>query len=99
MHDRGLYHAQSRSPRRVFRFHRGSHVGDDLIFQSHEPNSSAYLKSSLRFGRSCQKPDREGGPLWELALADARASDTASLTTMISPNTILQNRYRIVREL
>src|SRR5438034_6534440 len=34
-----------------------------------------------------------------MALANARASDTASLTSMLSPNTILQNRYRVIREL
>src|SRR5205823_6424890 len=29
---------------------------------------------------SCQKPDRQGGPLPQLALADGRASDTLFLT-------------------
>ena len=57
------------------------------------------LNSAKIASGSYQKLDREGGPLWEIALADTRASDTASLTNMLSPNTILQNRYRVIREL
>src|SRR5439155_2119330 len=39
-----------------------------------------------------------GRASWELALADARASDGES-HTMLSPNTILRERYRIIHEL
>src|SRR5438128_8593135 len=46
-----------------------------------------------------RSPTVREGLLAKIALAYARASDTASLTGMLSPNTILQNRYRIVREL